>query len=190
MPVLQSKTDHMRKCLSLLTVFLLTAALAFGQIKTISGKVVDQQGQPVPFATVKIKGSKSGSSADADGNFSIKAKAGDVLVITGTGFNASEATVAGTGPLSIKVTRKENSLSEVVVTALGVQRQSKELGYSTAKINTEELTQAKVTNIGTGLAAKVSGLQVNLVNNGVHPDVRITLRGNRSILGNNQALLV
>lgn len=190
MPVLQSKTDHMRKCLSLLTVFLLTTALAFGQIKTISGKVVDQQGQPVPFATVKIKGSKSGSSADADGNFSIKAKDGDVLVITGTGFNASEATVAGTGPLSIKVTRKENSLSEVVVTALGVQRQSKELGYSTAKINTEELTQAKVTNIGTGLAAKVSGLQVNLVNNGVKPDVRITLRGNRSILGNNQALLV
>ncbi|HVS96482.1 MAG TPA: SusC/RagA family TonB-linked outer membrane protein [Puia sp.] len=179
----------MRKCLSL-TVFLLAAALAFGQVKTITGKVVDQQGQPVPFATVKIKGSKSGSSADADGNFSIKAKDGDVLVITGTGFNASEATVAGSGPLSIKVTRKENSLSEVVVTALGVQRQAKELGYSTAKINTEELTQAKVTNIGTGLAAKVSGLQVNLDNNGVKPDVRITLRGNRSILGNNQALLV
>ena len=180
----------MRKCLSLLTVLLLTSALAFSQIRTVSGKVVDQQGQPVPFATVKIKGSKAGSSADADGNFTIKAKDGDVLQITGTGFSASEATVAGTGTLTVKVTRKENSLSEVVVTALGVQRQAKELGYSTAKINTDELTQAKVTNVATGLAAKVSGLQINLVNNGVKGDVRVTLRGNRSILGNNQALLV
>jgi TonB-linked SusC/RagA family outer membrane protein len=180
----------MRKCLSLLTVFLLAAALAFGQIRTITGRVIDQQGQAVPFATVKIKGSKAGSSADADGNFTIKAKDGDILVASGTGFAVNETPVAGTGTLTLKISRKENSLSEVVVTALGVQRQAKELGYSTAKISTEELTQAKVTNVGTGLAAKVSGLQVNLINNGVKPDVRITLRGNRSILGNNQALLV
>jgi TonB-linked SusC/RagA family outer membrane protein len=180
----------MRKFLTLLTVLVLTSALALAQIKTITGRVTDQQGQAVPFATVRIKGSNAGSSADADGSFSIKAKEGDVLVVTGTGLTAKEATVTGTGIMTIQVSRHETSLSEVVVTALGVQRQAKELGYATAKINTDELTQAKVVNVGTGLAAKVSGLQVNLINNGVKPDVRITLRGNRSILGNNQALLV
>src|SRR5579872_4558019 len=180
----------MRKFLTLLTVLVLTSALALAQIKTITGRVTDQQGQPVPFATVRVKGSKAGTSADADGYFTIKAKDGDLLSVSGTGITVKEQPVAGNGQVAITVTRKETNLSEVVVTALGVQRQARDLGYATAKINTDELTQAKVTNVGTGLAAKVSGMQVNLVNNGVKPDVRITLRGNRSILGNNEALLV
>ena len=171
-------------------LFLLCDA-ASAQIKNITGKITDQSNQPVAFASVRIKGSKAGVSADADGNFSIKAKPGDALTISGTGLAEKEVVLDNSPIVTVKVTRKEGVLAEVVVTtALGVQRQAKELGYSTAKINTDELTQAKVTNIGTGLAAKVSGLQVNLINNGVKPDLRITLRGNRSILGNNQALLV
>jgi TonB-linked SusC/RagA family outer membrane protein len=179
----------MRKCLSLIALLIFCVSV-FAQTKTTTGRVTDQLGAPVPFATIRVKGSKSGTSADADGNFTIRTKEGDILVVTGTGITAKEVTVPATGAVSIQVAHKETNLSEIVVTALGVQRQSKELGYATAKITSDELTQAKVTNIGTGLAAKVSGLQVNLVNNGVKPDVRITLRGNRSILGNNQALLV
>ena len=73
---------------------------------------------------------------------------------------------------------------------MGKRRQAKELGYATAKVNTKELTQAKVTDISTGLQGKVSGLQVNLTSNSVNPVTRIVLRGNRSLTGNNQALLV
>jgi len=181
----------MRKQIFLLWVIFLSAVAAFAQVKTISGKITDQTGQPAAFGSIRVKGTKTGTSADAEGNFSIKAKQGDILVVSGTGFSEKEVMVDNTSSINIELKRKEGNLTEVVVTtALGVQRQAKDLGYSTAKINTDELTQAKVTNIGTGLAAKVSGLQVNLINNGVKPDVRITLRGNRSILGNNQALLV
>jgi TonB-linked SusC/RagA family outer membrane protein len=165
--------------------------MASAQIKSIVGKITDESGQPAAFASVRIKGTKFGVEADADGNFSIKAKEGDALLISGAGLNEKEVVIDNSSSFAIRVSRKEGSLTEVVVTtALGIQRQAKDLGYSTAKINSDELTQAKVTNIGTGLAAKVSGLQVNLINNGVKPDVRITLRGNRSILGNNQVLLV
>src|ERR1700729_3844211 len=123
----------MRKFASLLAVLAFCVSLAFAQTKTVTGRVTDQQGQPIPFATVHLKGTKQAVSADADGVFSIKAKPGDALVITGAGVTAKEIPVDNLTSLVIQVTRKEGTLSEVVVTALGVQRQSKELGYSTAK---------------------------------------------------------
>lgn len=180
----------MRKFLSLLAVLVLIASLAFSQTKVVTGKVTDQAGQAVPFATIRVKGTKVGTSADAEGYYSIKASPSETLIITGTGITAKEVSVGDGASLNIQVQHQATSLSEVVVTSLGIQRQSKELGYATAKINNGELTEARVVNVATGLAAKVSGLEINLVNNSVKPDVRVTLRGDRSILGNNEALLV
>jgi TonB-linked SusC/RagA family outer membrane protein len=180
----------MRKFLTLLAVLVLLGPLAFSQTQTITGKVTDQAGQDVPFATIRVKGTKVGTSADAQGYYSIKASSSQTLIITGTGITSKEVPVGNETTLNVVVQHQTTSLSEVVVTSLGIQRQSKELGYSTSKVNTSELTQAKVVNVATGLAGKVSGLSINLVNNGVKPDVRITLRGNRSILGNNEPLLV
>ncbi len=180
----------MRKFLTLLAVLVLLGSLAFSQSKVITGKVTDQGGQAVPFATIRIKGTKVGTSADAEGYYSIKASPSETLIITGTGITAKEVSVGDVTSLNIQVQHQTTSLSEVVVTSLGIQRQAKELGYATAKINTSELTQARVTDVAEGLAAKVSGLEINLVNNGVKPDTRVTLRGDRSILGNNEALLV
>ncbi len=180
----------MRRFLSLFTMLMLCGVLAFAQNRVVSGKVTDANGGPVPFATVKIKGTPSGVAADANGVYSIQAKDGDILEISSTGNESQTLKVRGNeNVINVQLTPSKQ-LSEIVVTALGIKRESKQLGYSTAKINTDELNQAKVTNVATGLAAKVSGLQVNLVNNSVKPDTRITLRGNRSILGNNQALLV
>ncbi len=182
----------MKKILFSLLVALLCMVIdATAQTRSVSGTVTDAMGNPVPFAAVKIKDSKLAVSADANGAYVIhKVPDGAILVVTSIGFDTKE--IAATGNVvNIVLVRNTKDLSEVVVTtALGIKRQPKELGYSTVKISNEELTQAKVTNVATGLAAKVSGLQINLVNNAVKPDVRITLRGNRSILGNNQALLV
>ena len=180
----------MRKRLSLLLVLILSTIFAFSQGKIVTGKITDAQGQGVPFASIRIKGTKQGASADADGNFSIRANSSQTLVITGTGIAPKEVPVGDGTALNVQVGRTAANLTEVVVTSLGVQRQSKELGYATAKISNKELTQAKVTDITTGLAGKVSGLQVNLTNNSVDPTTRVVLRGNRSITGNNQALLV
>jgi TonB-linked SusC/RagA family outer membrane protein len=180
----------MRKIVSLLTFMLLISVVSRSQGK-VSGVIRDQNGDPVPFATITVKGTKISAVADANANFAINAKSGEVLHVTAVGCTPLDITVGESSSLIIGLTRSAGTISDVIVTtALGVQRQAKSLGYSTAKVSSQDLTQAKVTNVGAGLAAKVSGLQVNLVNNGVKPDVRVTLRGNRSILGNNQALLV
>jgi TonB-dependent SusC/RagA subfamily outer membrane receptor len=84
----------------------------------------------------------------------------------------------------------EGQMQEVVVTALGIQKQPRQLGYSTAKVSGKEVTAAKAVNIQNGLTGKVSGLNIATVNNGVFADTRITLRGIRSLTGNNQPLLV
>lgn len=182
----------MRKFTSLLMALLLFALTALAQSRSISGKVIDDSGTPVPYASVVIKGTKNGAAADAQGNFKINAKTGDVLVITAVGFKSFEARITASGSdLKITLPKDDVSVSEVTVTtALGQTRQAKELGYATAKVKAAELTQAKVINLQNGLTGKVSGLNVTTTSNGVFADTRITLRGIRSLTGNNQPMLV
>src|ERR1700722_11983059 len=109
----------MRKFLTLLAVLVCYALIAPAQTKIVTGKVVDAQNLPIPFASIRIKGGKQGVSADADGNFSIKVRESDVLVVTGAGLTQKEVPVGGAATLTIEVARKEANLTEVVVTALG-----------------------------------------------------------------------
>jgi TonB-linked SusC/RagA family outer membrane protein len=181
----------MRKMLCLLAVVLLYAITASAQTRPISGKVTDDKGEPVPYASVVIKGTNTGVAADAAGMFKINAKTGDVLVITSTGFATKEVTVGTTSTLSISVTRESNSIGEVIVTtSLGLQSKTKALGYSIAQVKSAELTAGKSTNLQNGLTGKVSGLNVLTTNNSVFADTRITLRGIRSLTGNNQPMLI
>lgn len=175
----------------MLAILIFYSVLATAQTKTVSGKVTDQQGQPVPFASVKVKGSNQGTSADADGSFTIKAKTGDVLLVSGTGFNSVQVDISDASAIqTIKVSRKETGLTEVVVTALGIAKQAKSLGYSTEKLAGKDLTTTQPISVANGLTGKVSGLEISTVNNGVFAPTRITLRGNRSLIGNNQPLIV
>jgi len=182
----------MRRFLTLFVMLMLSGVLAFAQNRVVTGKVTNQDGSPVAGASVRLRGAPTGVAADANGAFSIRVKDGDVLEISGTGYEMQRVSIrSNTTVADVQLRATTTTINEVVVTALGIKRQAKELGYATTTIRTDELTQAKVTNIATGLAAKVSGLQINLVNNGVGANnTRVTLRGNRSILGNNQALLV
>jgi len=180
----------MRKCLTLLVVLVLTTVLSFAQTKPVTGKVTDTQGASIPFSSIRIKGSKAGTNADAEGNFSIKVKSGDILLITGTGIVTKEVTVGSESVLNVQVTRNTTNLTEVVVTALGVARQSKELGYATASINNKTLIQAKSVNVQQALNGKVSGLNISTVNSGVFEAAKINIRGIRSLTGNNSPMLV
>ncbi|MBK7562467.1 MAG: SusC/RagA family TonB-linked outer membrane protein [Chitinophagaceae bacterium] len=180
----------MRKIASLCTMLMLFAAFAFGQNRTISGTVTDEKGDALPGASVRIKGTRTGVAADNNGQFRILAKTGDVLVVSGAGLEPTETTVGAGNTITISVKRTVLTGTEVVVTALGVTRQPKELGYSVSKVKAAELTQAKSVNLQNGLTGKVSGLNVQTVNNGVFGDTRITLRGIRSLTGNNQPMLI
>ncbi|MGB5027151.1 MAG: SusC/RagA family TonB-linked outer membrane protein [Chitinophagaceae bacterium] len=180
----------MRKIASLFTMLMLFSALAFGQNRTITGTVTDETGAPLPGASVRIEGTRTGVAADNNGQFRILAKTGDVLVVSGAGLETTTLTVGAGNTVSITVNRLVLTGTEVVVTAMGQTRQAKELGYATTKVKAAELTQAKAVNLQNGLTGKVSGLNIQTVNNGVFADTRITLRGIRSLTGNNQPMLI
>jgi len=181
----------MRKFLSILIVLLLGGVLAFAQNRTISGTVRDEKGEPVPFATVTETGTKFAVVTDVSGNFTIKMKGNGGLTVSATGYSTQNVSVTGdVATVSLVRSETNSQLSEVVVTALGVRRQAKELGYSTAKVKSAELIQAAPINLQNGLTGKVSGLNISTTNNGVFADTRINIRGIRSLTGNNQPMLV
>jgi TonB-linked SusC/RagA family outer membrane protein len=181
-----------RKLMLFLGILLGGITVSQAQTATITGRITDSAGNVVPAATVRIKGTRTASVADNEGKFSIKAAAGDVLVFSSSGVATKEVRVkAGVNNLDVHVGYATQNLAEVTVTtALGVKRQARELGYSTAQIKAAELTQAAPINAATGLAAKVSGVDIRLADNGVNPQVKVTFRGNRSIEGSNSALIV
>jgi hypothetical protein len=150
----------MRKVLSLITVLLLYSLFASAQQRNIRGKILDEKGEPVPFTSIKIKNSKMGTSADAEGNFTIKAKEGDVLVFSATGIKSQEIKIGGTDVVNVTVQKSNEQLSEVVVTALGIKRSVKSVSYSAQQINAENLTRTRETDLNNAIAGKIAGVQV------------------------------
>lgn len=172
----------------LTVVFTLLLLQLQAQQKPVSGVVKDSKGEPVPFATVLETGTKRAVQTDANGRFSIRVNEGATLTITSSGY--APQTVTASEDMTVSLTVVSNNLNEVVVTALGIRRQPKELGYSVTKVGGDDASRAKPINVQNGLTGKVSGLIIQTTNNGVFADTRITLRGIRSLTGNNQALLV
>jgi len=175
-------------------IFTLLVALSmqfsFAQEKTVTGTITDGK-LPLSGANVVIKGSAKGVSADLDGKYSIKAKPGDVLVVSFSGYEKKSVTVGSAN--SYNVTLKESSkvLEDVVITgAMGIKRTKDQVTSAQKQIGARELTQASNPNAIQSLAGKVSGLQVNTTSQGVNAGTRIVLRGNRTITGDNQALVV
>ena len=179
----------MRKIL-FLSWILLCSVMAFAQTRTITGKVIDPAGEPIPGASVTIKGTTSGVSADATGMFSISAKTGDVLVISSTNYRAFEQKVGSENNYRLVLGRSIALIDEVVVTAQGIRRRAKELGYSLAKISNEDITVGRSPQLAQSLSGKVSGLAIYNVDNSVDPQVKVVLRGYRSLTGSNDALIV
>ena len=160
------------------------------QTHKVSGIVTDAEGEPISGASVLIKGTQQGTTSGNDGSFSISANPTDVLVISSVDFSPYTVKVGTRSSVSIKLAKVNSQLSEVVVTALGIKRQAKELGYATTSIKSAQLNQAAVVNPATGLAAKISGVDIRVADNGVNPQVKVTFRGSRSIEGDNSALIV
>jgi TonB-linked SusC/RagA family outer membrane protein len=180
----------MRKLL-LLLLMISCYQFATAQSHNITGKVTDEKGNPLQFATVQVKATKKAVFTDDRGHFSIDVNDKDILVITSVGMLAKEVPVAGQSSLNISLLPGKQELSNVVVTAMGIKREAKSLGYSATQINSKDINSSSPVNAAEGMTGKVSGAIFQLTNADVDPDnVRITLRGNRSFLGNNQPLIV
>ena len=133
----------MRKIASLCTALLLCGVLTFAQQKTVSGRVTDDKGDPVPFATIVIKGTKSAVVADANGSFNINLKNASTLLISATGFTTKEVSTEGQKTISIQLAGSSRLIEEVIVTAGGIKTKRKELGTANTVIKAEVLTTGK-----------------------------------------------
>lgn len=179
----------MRKFVLLLAVFLSITSLALAQT-TVTGTVKDESGNPVPFATVTEKGTPNAASADAAGAFRLAVKAGTTLVVSATGFESQEVK-ASSEPLSIVLTAgKGQTIDEVVVTALGIKRENRTLGYSTQTLSTDKLEDARAVNVVDALAGQVSGVRVNAQSGALGASSKIVIRGGSSLSGSSQPIFV
>ncbi len=152
----------MRRFLTLFSMLMLCGVLAFAQSRVVSGKVTDESGNPVPFASVKVKGSRSGVSADAYGQYTIKVKDGDVLEVSGTGFKAKEVNVGTQTNITTSIEKGASSnLTEVVVTgAFNTKRTARSTSANAQVIGGEQLNTIRTPDINNALAGKVAGAQV------------------------------
>ena len=130
------------------------------QAKTITGKVVDVAGEPIIGASVLVKGSSTGSVTDIDGKFSVEAPVGSTLVVSFVGYATEEVKVGAASDYTVTLKDDTQSLSEVVVTAMGIKKEKKALGYSVSDINSKELMKNKQTNVVNSLAGKIPGVNI------------------------------
>ncbi|MGC4036955.1 MAG: SusC/RagA family TonB-linked outer membrane protein [Chitinophagaceae bacterium] len=172
----------MRKLALLFLSVLLFCAPDIWAQNTVTGQVTDASGLPIPGATIKIKNSKAGTTSAADGSFKLNAPANAVLVISGVGFQTVETTVSGS-TVTISLKQSDQSLSEVVVTSLGIKREKKALGYAVSTVDKKDLELRSEGDIGRVLNGKVAGLDILNTSGISGSGTNIQIRGLSSING-------
>ncbi|SBV97518.1 SusC/RagA family TonB-linked outer membrane protein [uncultured Dysgonomonas sp.] len=182
------------KIVGLLFLFLLTNSLglyAQGGMWKLSGTIKDNSGEPMPGATVTVKNSQRGFIADESGNFKIDVAVNETLVINFIGYKTQEILITPTlNNLNVVLEDESRLLEGVTVTALGIKREKKALGYSIGEVQGDELQRAKETNVINSLAGKIPGLVVTQTAGGPSGSTRVVLRGMTELTGNNQPLYV
>lgn len=162
-----------------LAIAMLISFLSFGQENTITGVVSDNSG-PLPGANVFVKSTNKGVQTDVDGKYSIKAKAGDILIFQFTGYETKNVTVGKSKKINVKLVENIQQIDEVVVTSFGRKKEVKRLAYSTQKVESKELVQSTPYKAATALNGKVSGINIVTKNNSTNPSTAIILRGYKS----------
>ncbi|WP_430814885.1 SusC/RagA family TonB-linked outer membrane protein [Carboxylicivirga sp. RSCT41] len=172
-------------------MLLLSVGIAFAQDVTISGTVTGaEDGMPIPGVSVVQKGTTNGTITDIDGNYSITAPSGAVIAYSFVGMKAQEVTVGSQTTINIALQSESIEMEGVVVTALGIKREEKSLGYGVSKVDSEEIQAAAGSDVLNSMQGKVAGLDLGSSQGGLGSSNRVVLRGNSSISGNNQPLYV
>ncbi len=176
---------------SLLVFFMTAAQLLFAQAATVTGTVTDASGAALPGVNILVKGTNNGAATDFDGNYEILAAQGDVLVFSFIGFANKEVTVSG-NTVNVTLAEDANELDEVVVTAFGIKKSTKELGYSVSQVKTEDLDLSGQTNAVSALQGRVAGLTIAPTSGTAGGSVDILIRGVSSMNPgqNNQPLII
>ncbi|RDC62408.1 SusC/RagA family TonB-linked outer membrane protein [Adhaeribacter pallidiroseus] len=186
----------MRTCR--LIFYLLTWSLGLFQAlnvqaqgRQITGTVLSAKDrQAIVGATILVKNTTTGTTTDAEGKFSLNVPESATLVVSYIGYTNREIPVGNQTTINVSLEENSEALEEVVVTALGIRKESKKLGYATSTVNTEQLTTARTTNVGNSLVGKVPGLQVQAPPSGPGGSSKIRIRGQASFGANNSPLII
>lgn len=175
-----------------LLIFVLLLLAKFASAQTVTGKVVaETDGAPVPGVSVVVKGTTEGTTTDAAGQYTIRPTNADpVLIFSFIGFSTQEVQVAGRSVVDVSLVEDVTQLGEVVVTALGIPREKKSLGFATSTIESKDLTQTATPNFASALYGKAPGVRIATTPGGATSAVNITVRGINTITGRSQPLIV
>ena len=156
----------------------------------VSGVVKDANGEPLIGVNIRLKNTTSGTITDLDGKFKLNVKQGDVLVFSYTGYTTKEVTIKDRTSLNITMEENLTELGEVVVTALGIKKETKALTYNVQELKAADLVTVKDANFMNALAGKIAGVAINTASTGVGGATRVVMRGTKSIASNNNAMYV
>lgn len=171
------------KLSGILTLLLvLVVQVSFAQLKTVTGTVTDEQGLPLPGVNILVEDTNRGTQTDFDGNYSIEAAEGEVLVFSFVGMETARFTVGNVTTIDAILQADAAQLQEVVVTALGIRREKQSLGFAQQTVAGEELTKARETNVNNALAGKVAGVQFTGAPSSGFNNSSIRLRGDSGVL--------
>ncbi len=176
---------------SFLVFFTTSFTLLLAQSITVSGNVSDASGTPIPSVNIQVKGTNSGTSTDFDGNYIVSTNQGAILIFSYVGFKTQEITVSST-TLNVMLEEDSSQLDEVVITAFGIAKKEKSLGYSVTQVKTEDLDLSGQVNAVQSLQGRVAGLQINRTSGSAGGGVDILIRGVTSVNPdrNNQPLII
>jgi TonB-linked SusC/RagA family outer membrane protein len=172
----------------LVLLVVLMAQLTFAQERTVTGVVSDNAGMPIPGVSVLVKGTNFGTQTDFDGKYAIKATPSQILIFSYIGMK-SQSLAAASSSVNVTMIGSAVELEGVVVTALGIKREKKALGYATQQVGGDEVSDVKSQNFVNSLSGKVAGMEIKTSGN-FGGSTQVVIRGNASITGNNQALFV
>lgn len=162
---------------------------SFAQNKTITGTVSDAAG-PLPGVNIIVKGTSNGTQTDFDGNYSINANTGDVVVFSFVGFKTTERTVGSANTINVSLEEDVATLDEVIVTAQGIKREKKAIGYAVSEVKADEIESRTEGDIARVLSGKASGVQITAQSGTSGSATNVVIRGYTSINGSNQALFI
>ncbi len=175
--------------LTLLLAFVVQ--LTFAQEKNVSGTVSDNSGLPLPGVNIIVKGTSNGTQSDFDGNYTVNASVGQTIVFSYIGFNSVErAVTAATSNISLQMTEDAAVLEQVVVTALGIKKEKKALGFAVSSIKEEEISNSPESDLTRVLQGKTAGINITTQNGLSGSANKVVIRGMNSFSGNNNALYV
>ncbi|AXE21558.1 SusC/RagA family TonB-linked outer membrane protein [Runella rosea] len=159
--------------------------------QTVKGKVTDEKGAGLPGVSVLIKGTQRGTTTNAEGAFQLEVpETSSILVFSYVGYESKEIAVGNQTNITVSLAPESKSLGEVVVTALGIKKQAKSIGYATATVGTEEMTVNRTANFMNALQGKMAGVNITSLGSGPAGTSKIRIRGQSSFGGNNSPLIV